>query len=356
MLKEGINILYKNDLKQLIESDLFAQLKHVPISKIRALSQINNPRLCAEKPLLLVDFIAGEVAGYLGAYHDYIIIDNEKIPVGWANDLWVNPTYRGHGLAGNLIVELYTFFEGNLMVADYVPDTFHIYDSKGLFSKIKPIEGKRIFLQKPDKEWIDQRFGDSIKKTVFNTFLKLRPKTPQKIAAVLYNINTINTLKTEHENYINTTTQNTLFNYGISEWNHWLSEPWLSETETEPRFHFSTHSNPFKQFCVELRDPENNLKALLFLMRRNNELKVKQIYTTPDMRDEVLKTIIYTAQNMECKQILIYDTHVLANLSKFSAHYIFAANSKKHLLCGNDLYNCMRSAQIQISDGDLAFT
>lgn len=358
MLQEGINILYKADLDNLIRSDLFSKLEHVPISKIRALSQIANPRLSEDKPMLLVTFKNDEIVAYLGVYHDYIVTDGKQLTVGWANDLWVHPAKRGQGLAGKLVTELYKQFDGNLIVADYVPDTFHIYNSKGKFTKLKPIAGKRIFLQKPDAVWMEKRFGLSIKKILLNRYFKFLPNNPIPIkeTALLYKHNYIYKLETEHINFIDTHKQNSIFNLGVSEWNHWLSAPWLSDTEHEKRFYFSTYSNPFKQFCVELRDETNNLKALLFIMVRGMELKVKHIYTSAENYDEVMKTIIYTAQNFACSQILLHDTNILPYLKKHSRHYIFAANSKKHLLCGNNIFKPMQNTQVQVSNGDLAFT
>ncbi len=363
MLQEGLNILYKADLDNLIRRDpiaigLFTNLKDVPISKIRAISQMNNPRLIADKPMLLINYKAGEIIAYLGAYHDYIIAGGKKTPIGWTNDLWVHPARRGQGLAGNLVVELYKQFDGNLIVADYVPNTFHIYNSKGKFSKLKPIDGKRIFLQKPDAAWMEKRFGLSLKKNLLNTYLKFLPDKHIEIkeTSLLYKQNTIYKLETEHQNFIDLCKQETIFNYSTEEWQHWLLLPWLSETEQEERFHFSTYSKPFKQFCLELRDNANTIKALLFIMVRGEELKVKQIYTSQENYDEVIKTIIYTAQKFASKQILLYDANVLALLKKYSRHYIFAANSKKHLLCGNSIFNTLQNAHINVSDGDLAFT
>jgi len=358
MLEEGLNILYKTDLDNLVNSDSFAKLKDVPISKIRALSQMNNPRLIADKPTLLIHFKAGEIIAYLGAYHDYIIQGDKKMPIGWTNDLWVHPARRGQGLAGKLVVELYKQFEGNLIVADYVPNTFHIYNSKGKFTKLKPIVGKRIFLQKPDAVWMEKRFGLSLKKNILKTYLKFLPDKPTEIEETLlsYKQKYIYKLETEHINFMDAHKQNSIFNYGISEWNHWLSAPWLSETEAEPRFHFSTNSKHFKQFCLELRDDTNAIKALVFIMVRGEELKIKQIVTSPQNYDEVIKTIIYTAQNFACTQILLYDTNAIRSLKKYSSHYIFEADSKKHLLCGDAILNKLQNAHINVSDGDLAYT
>ncbi|MDZ4757363.1 MAG: hypothetical protein SGJ10_04370 [Bacteroidota bacterium] len=358
MLKEGINILYKDDLTQFIHSELFGKFRDVPISKIRAISQLNNPSRLDDKPMLLVQIKAGEIVAYLGVYHDCIIKDQTKITIGWTNDLWVAPKDRGRGYAGNLIVELYKHFEGNLIVADYVPNTFHIYNSKGVFQKLNPIKGKRIFLEKPNIEWIDKRFGLSFKKILFNYYLKLKPEKHNQIdsAILLYKQNTIYKIGTEQENFIVSCKQQSIFNEDINKWNHWLAAPWLSETETENRFYFSTQCKPFKQFCLELRDESNVIKALVFILVRGDELKVKQIYATAESYDEVIKYIIHTAQFFESKQILLHDTKMFPSLKKYSSNYLFAVNSKKHLLAGNTIFNLMENVHVQVSDGDLAFT
>lgn len=74
----------KQQLKEFIESDAFNRLSVIPISKHRAISQINNPRASTEDILLVVQFDKDNVVGYLGVLPDYLfLVDQKKNLVGY---------------------------------------------------------------------------------------------------------------------------------------------------------------------------------------------------------------------------------------------------------------------------------
>ena len=100
-----IRKLNRRGLKEFIESDEFEKMPHIPISRHRAYSQINNPRLKENDILLLISYHDGEMSGYLGALPDDILINNLNEHCAWMSCIWINPKMRGRNIAYTLVSE-----------------------------------------------------------------------------------------------------------------------------------------------------------------------------------------------------------------------------------------------------------
>ena len=80
----------KQDLHNFISSEQFDSLDHIPISKHRAISQINNPRASHDDIILIAIFDKNVLLGYLGVLPDFVYDANECHKVGWLTCFWIN--------------------------------------------------------------------------------------------------------------------------------------------------------------------------------------------------------------------------------------------------------------------------
>ena len=71
-----IRLLNKKHLNEYINSDIFADQDNIPISKHRALSHFNNPRLDEDDIILLLAYENDRMIGYLGVLPDKIFFSN----------------------------------------------------------------------------------------------------------------------------------------------------------------------------------------------------------------------------------------------------------------------------------------
>jgi GNAT superfamily N-acetyltransferase len=96
------------------EIDAFAQnaprlapyQKAVPISRQRALSQLNNPYGRPDDVALLVALCGDQCVGYQGLLPGLFWHQNELRRVHWSTAFFVSPDYRGAGVAGRLLEEI----------------------------------------------------------------------------------------------------------------------------------------------------------------------------------------------------------------------------------------------------------
>lgn len=87
--------LNKQLLSQYISSNDFGSQQTLPISKHRALSQINNPRAEENDVLLILAKEEGQVLGYTGVLPDMLF---DSIKFGWLSCLWVSEEARGKNI------------------------------------------------------------------------------------------------------------------------------------------------------------------------------------------------------------------------------------------------------------------
>ena len=78
----------------------------VPISRRRALSQINNPYGRPDDVALLVALHGGKCVGYQGLLPGLFSHDNELKRIHWSTAFFVSADYRGAGVAGRLLAEI----------------------------------------------------------------------------------------------------------------------------------------------------------------------------------------------------------------------------------------------------------
>ena len=85
-----IRLLNKQLLSEFINSREYQKLKHLPISKHRAISHIKNPRANDTDILLLLAFQNKQLVGYLGVLPEQIINNNKVEKWGWLSCLWID--------------------------------------------------------------------------------------------------------------------------------------------------------------------------------------------------------------------------------------------------------------------------
>ena len=79
------------------QSEQFNTLSHLPVSRLRALSHLHNPRLATDTPIMYMAWLNNQVEGYRMVLCDTLYHNNEALPVCWYSCVWVNPAMRGKG-------------------------------------------------------------------------------------------------------------------------------------------------------------------------------------------------------------------------------------------------------------------
>jgi len=142
-----IRRLNKKALREFIDSDKFHSMPVIPITKHRALSHLSNPRASDDDVLLLLAFEDNRMVGYLGILADLLYDQEAAYKVGWLSAYWVDAAMRRKGIAGELLREALDAWNNQILVADWVPNSFGVYQKSGAFTDLVNREGIRAYLR-----------------------------------------------------------------------------------------------------------------------------------------------------------------------------------------------------------------
>jgi len=363
-----IRRLNKKDLKKFIDSDEFQSMPVIPITKHRALSHLFNPSASEDDILLLLAFEDKRMVGYLGIIPEFLY-DREAIyKIGWLTAMWVDPLIRRKGIAGRLIREALDAWNNQVLVADWLPHTFGVYQKSGAFTEFvrEGIQGNLRFNLREAMaprtlfSRIILRGADEVL-NIFNC-LHLYCRNP-----VFRNdyppYETSDRIDDESAEFINRWKSFRMFRRSAKDLEWILKYPWVLEKsrenpEPDKRYYFSSVCNEFRNEIIKIRGNQHKMIAFLMLTIRNKSLQIPYLYYHPDHVEAVARFIYRYMYNKKIRRITLFDTglseYILTNRTPFISKH----KMKRPYIITKSLAEKLtdNARIIQDGDGELAFT
>lgn len=317
-------------LQKLIGSEQFRKFKHVPISTIRAQSQLVNPRLNKDINLLYVAYLNDEVVGYQLVFCDTIYIDNKPELMGWLSCIWVDGGQRGMGIGKTLFELTIADWGDRLLFADPVPASQMLYCSKGLFADAIKLQGTRLYMRwnmaylLPNKKTALGAVKPLLKLSdgLLNVVQDTRREHFEKALQITYNV--VPEVNDRTSEFINSFQREELFRRGQADLNWVVNKPWLhsgEETEEDKKYYFSSYARQLKVQHIVIHQPgeRDAVIAYLMLFVRDGHMKLPYVYFKAEHTELVAKVVMKLI--LENKVDMFTTFH--PQLSKY-----FAANRK----------------------------
>jgi len=362
--------LNKKSLFDYVHSPQFGSGKDIPITKHRALSQLNNPHLEEDDIIMILAFETNVLVGYLGILPD-VIYGNDQNPnrVGWLSCLWVSPNSRGQGISLELINHALMFWNNNILSADYVPFTKNIYDKTNSFES-EPFTkiGLRMYIKAdlatilPPKKIVFSKIKPLLKlmDLGMNSILNLRLRFYQKnIADLTFEYPT--QVDDEMEILIRAAHDKKQFRRSKAELNWILNNPWIlssnQKSALDNKYHFSSTSKSFEFKMVKVRNLDKELVAILIFSLNNRSLKLPYLFHINNLEIAV-RTINFYIQEWDINTFTTFHTD-LSNKIKISKNpSIFTKKIKRNYMISKALSDIINrnESTFQDGDGDCVFT
>jgi GNAT superfamily N-acetyltransferase len=342
----------------------FSELKHLPVSKLRALSHLHNPRVDAETPIMYMAWVDGEVAGYRMVLCDTLYANGLAQPVCWYSCVWVNPEMRGMGIAKGLVNRCLEDWGGRIFGADAVPESRSLYLSTGLYKGELYLEGTRTYLR--------ANFADIIvKKKPSLSLIKpllaiaddvLNLLVPSKAKNLPEGVEVITFVDDKTEAFIKPYLDKLLFRRGKDDLN-WITQyPWIrigTPNEESKRYYFSSVAKRFEFVQWRLTNNEGKIVGYAMLSVRDGHLKTPYVFVE-DAYVAVLATAITNYMVAERLEMLTTFHPGLAQYFKQQKRpFIFVKSIRREYFASNAVSQYVKmGAQTNIcdGDGDQAFT
>ncbi len=349
----------RKQLQELINSEMFGEFRFIPISKHRAISQINNPRATHEDTLLILAFSEGELAGYIGILPDDLFLKKERVHIGWLSTIFVHSDFRGKKIAQILLAKACEEYVGNIMLTEYTPVAEAIYKKSGFFEEIPFLEGKAfhyyfnlatILPTKNDKlkKAVPLLKGiDSLANFCIEIFTK-KSKSLQKLAVSKI-------MDAEISEFINNSVKASSFQRKSNEINWIIGFPWILDGKKDSRYCFSDFEHHFQNVFLKVYH-NNSLQSVLLLSVRKNGAKLLFNFGTNNFEEAAECLHSYLLENKICS-LISFDENINRHLEKLGSIYTKARIRKFmiHKAVKTQLGNGLGFI-IYGGDGDAAFT
>lgn len=346
------------------ESPQFKEIKHLPVSRLRAWSHLHNPRLVAEMPMMYMAWVNGDVAGYRMVLCDTIFANGKTKPVCWYSCVWVNPEMRGMGIAKALVNRCLEDWGGRIFGADAVPESRSLYLSTGLYKGELYLEGTRAYLRANFADIIIKKkpalaplkpllqVGDSI----LSLFVPSKaPPLPQSVEVITF-------VDDKTAAFIQPYLDKLLVKRDKDDLN-WITQyPWIRSGEPDhesKRYYFSSVAKRFGFVQWLLKNNEGKIVGYAMLSVRDGHLKTPYVF----VEDEYIATLAQAINSYMVTEGLTMLTTFHPGLAQyFKQHkrpYIFVKSVRREYFVSNAVSQYVKmGAQPNIcdGDGDQAFT
>ena len=360
--------LNKQALYEFIYSPEYMELEHIPISRHRALSHINNPRANDDDILLILAYEGAHLVGYLGMLPEKIYHENSYERCAWLSCLWVDTRFRGRRIGSQLVQDSLDAWEGRILITEYTEAARRLYEKLGSFVELDKKQGVRLYIRSelskilPPKRKIFQQSKPALQMfdTVFNFFFDVRfafYRRSQKKHRIEY----VNFIDDSVDQFIAARQQTQLFKRRAEELNWLLKNPWIlsapEKDEWSQKYHFSAVAKSFDFVPIKIYNSENELIAFLIFAKRDDGLKLPYCYYSGSVQ-VVVDVINFHLVKWRIKTFTVYHQPIAQALKKNKTPALYKKQITRAYLISSVLAGdwLQKEKEIQDGDGDCSFT
>ena len=360
--------LYVKDLVEYVESAEYLNGAVVPISPHRARAQALNPRAKPHDLALLLVYEHDALVAYIGALPDvYYTPAEEVVPIAYLSCMWVSPTMRGRGLASKIMLEISDFYQKNVFVTGFAPETKVLYDKLGYyqawftptgvrgylrpnFAQILPVKGGIWAKIKPVLGIADAFLG-------FLNDIRLLLYRPQTTNAAVW----VNEVNDEIERFIQShnAAEHHRRDRATLQWI--MTHPWVLETtpsraEDARRYYFSSIAKHFSNKAFITRSAHGDIQSFVLFSRRDQHIKIVYAQIMPEAIPHVAAVLYHFAVQNKVAMLTVFHQDLARFIVADKASPFFYKRQMQNKYLISNKFNLAPEGVFQDGDGDAAFT
>jgi GNAT superfamily N-acetyltransferase len=359
------------ELKEFIYSEEYKNLKVIPITRHRALSHINNPRVSPNDPILYLAYDKGELVGYRIVMADKIFLDNKEHKIGWYSCVWVDPNNRGKGIAKEVVKASLEDWENKIVLGDPVAESKALYLQTGQFTDIVKPTGIRGYLRFSITKIFINKIPALNKIKLLLQVIDYLLNIPNNIRLILWensikvnrkDIEYITEIDKEVELFITENNKQDLSRRNKTELNWILKFPWVLmnpiKDEYMEKFYFSSQSKQFFNLSIKINNREK-LSAFLIITIRDGNLKIPFISLSNEVDlKKVLDVIYHHMLRYNLSTFTTFNSQLAQYIKNHPNPFILTKSIQRQFLFGKLFENQLLTNKVYIQDGegDTAFT
>lgn len=356
-----IKTLNPKELFEFISNDAYDTLAVVPISKHRAISHINNPRVDPEDTIMILAYIDDVMVGYLGVFADRLHFENEISKAGWLSCMWVNPITRGKGVAKKLLQTALNDWNQKILVTEFTVPAKGLYDRSKAFQDLQIRTGVRVFLRYslhqvlPPKKEIFQHLKPLLKLADASANLLIVPfqSKPNNKPEVNYEI--CDQIDSQIETFINHRLSQQLIRRDATDLKWILTHPWVIPgsdiNNYKERYEFSAIDD-FTFIPVKVFDQEHKMIGFILLSKRNGHVKIPYAYFDDNHINNIVELIAYFAKKWQVNMLSCFHPLLSKVILKEAFPGIHKREIRRHYIVSKVFETQLKDLNIVLQDGD----
>lgn len=354
-----ISKLTVKELAIFINDTALADRDILPISRMRAMSFMANPRADSSDVVMYLAYDFDKLVGYRTVLPDIAYIEGVPTKIAWLSGAWVHSDYRRKGISFELLNAINDDWEQRIITSNFAPYAKKVYDKTHNFASIATVKGVRFYLR--------------------SIFLKTHSHGRYRFLTTCYTEKFINLLNfsalfrnfltmprgVELEYFVRPDSElSALFeeSTGVTftgrsrmEWNWILRFPWVMSAplgdRVSSKYFFSTAVPAFNQYVIKVYK-DGDFIGMLHIQHSNSRLTVPYSHFDSENAGIMARIVLLHAKKLRVAYITSYNPKLILGLKKHRLFFIAIANRRREYLATNYLANKLKDSTIQFCDGD----
>lgn len=359
----SISKISLRELKLFNDDTGLSEKDFLPISKVRAMSLMANPRANSNDNVLYQAHWNEKLIAYLTVLPDISYANNQAIKFAWISGAWVHPNFRRQGIATKLIDSVVLDWKGMLMATNFSKITEAVFEKTKTFKTVKRIEGRRFFLRKTLLSSYNccshsspiNYFGEKgINLLNYSNLTRKFLKLPKNIE-----IEYFTRPDDEILSKLTLATANTLTKRSTDEINWIIRYPWLINgllsDRAAQKFFFASVIPAFAYYLIKVfKDDE--LIGVLLMQHSNTRFTVPYYWFESGTEDVMAKVILLHASRAKASFINIYNQKIVNSMLNLRPYYFYSKKRTRKYLVTDSMVDIIgENFELMDGDGDCAF-
>ena len=356
-----INTYNKEDFNSWVVKGLNNGLDDSIISRNRAIAQMNNPDADINDILITTAVFKGVCIGYRGVFPEKINYKGKRIKVGWLTTFFVDPDFRGKGIAKRLMAPIEKYYSNGIGSIHSSENAIKVYTKLGWNISFIDKSWFLFRLYKPNNystNTLIKRTADIFRPALNSIIGLFHNHWLRKNSDQIFELEYTNIIDDRLYSFLEVHSKNDLFFKSQERYNWILKYKWAMVSpcisRTNDKYYFANNIKDFFQ-CAAIIKRENNIIGFFVLRNRNGNLTVpflhyensKNKYVFLSILEHIIELKAHSITTSNVDLIRYINESKLARISKKKKIISYSHTKQEHF--NNDIF------KLQDGDGDLFF-
>jgi len=358
-----IEVITIGELATFAESALYKNFHDIPITRLRALSQSQNPRASTNDVALLVAHEDNRLLSYIGLMPDLCHLDEQPVKIWWNSCWWANETEKNNG-SMQLFYMACKLTNGRLYFPELTPHTTNLLSRMKGFG-IQNVEGVRGYLKMNFAVLLPARKKE---------FLKLRPLlrlidfgvnllfSPvcwgkgKRLSKKDLDYKVLDRIDDETAGFIGKHNTHELFRRNKLDINWMIDYPWITKENLQSDQHYA-FSHQAKSFGVRVVKvyQDKHMCGFFMLLIRDGNAKLTYCYSEPDYIPHLIDVLYKQLLENKIFTFITFDQRISEYIQNHSNPFLHTRKQVKTIAFPQEVSSRINSHTIQDGDGDCFF-